>query len=140
MVNILDVDPSDLYAVYGKLDKLQALFKLIEDFGMLYDMKFPDNQHALHSREHQRLVREVANSGVEEVYEALNCLKNKPWNRRDIQTDLQHYNDELADSVIFFIQWLRISGLTADKIFDLVLRKMKVNEFRIASGYMDLEA
>lgn len=72
---------------------------------------------------------------VEELGEAMNCLKNKPWKQTPMPTDQQHFYEELADALHFMLELFIEAGLDADKLFRLYFLKHKVNEFRQESGY-----
>ena len=73
---------------------------------------------------------------TEELGEAANCLKNKPWKQTHMPTDIDHFNEELSDALHFFIELLILAGLdTEEKVYDLYHRKNVVNQFRQESRY-----
>lgn len=82
-----------------------------------------------------RLKDVVGERCVEEIMEAMNCLRNKPWKQSEVETDRDHYFEELADAAHFFIEGLITSGLTARQFFLLVYYKSEVNKFRQRTNY-----
>lgn len=82
-----------------------------------------------------RLKDVIGERCTEEIYEALNCLRNKPWKQSEVETDREHYYEELADAFHFFVEGLITSGLTARQFFLLYYLKSEVNKFRQRSNY-----
>jgi len=72
---------------------------------------------------------------TEELGEAGNCLKNKPWKVTQIETDQEHFVEELMDAVHFLIELLIMIGLSADDLFEFYYKKSEVNKFRQRSNY-----
>ena len=73
---------------------------------------------------------------VEELGEAGNCLKNKPWKQTQMLTDVDHFHEELSDALHFLLELLIGVGIdTKEKVYQLYFRKAKVNEFRQESQY-----
>lgn len=83
----------------------------------------------------QRYLKEAAYRIVEEISEATNCLKNKPWKTTPVLTDREHYFEEMADAFHFFIRWALKSGLTAEDLYKIYFKKSEVNLFRQGSNY-----
>lgn len=86
-------------------------------------------------RKVQIRLKDLSERVVEELMEAMNCLKNKPWKDSFVATDVAHYQEELADTLHFFIELLITSGMSAEDIFKMYFRKHAVNEFRQESKY-----
>lgn len=82
-----------------------------------------------------RLKDVIGERCTEELYEAMNCLRNKPWKQSEVETDEEHYFEELADAFHFFVEGLITSGLTARQFFILYYLKSEVNKFRQRSNY-----
>ena len=129
MVNILDVSIDDLKEKLRGKDKLEVLFQLVSEQNSTWSIK------DLNTKEGQRYWKEILFCLTEELYEAANVLKNRPWVQTEYTVDYNHLYDELADSIWFFIALLQASGLDADKAFEIFLKKWKVNSFRKESGY-----
>ena len=72
---------------------------------------------------------------TEELGEAGNCLKNKPWKQTQVETDVDHFIEELADAFHFWIELCIMIGLTADDLFEFYYKKSEVNAFRQRSKY-----
>ena len=83
----------------------------------------------------QQRLKDFAWRVTEELGEAMNCLKNKPWKQTHMETDKEHFYEEIADAFHFFIELCIIAGLDAEKLYDLYFRKSEVNKFRQRSKY-----
>ena len=89
----------------------------------------------LDSRVTQASIREFAGYTVEELYEAINHLKNKPWKQTDKPTDVPAFMEELADMWHFLIELHIIAGVTPIDVFKEYFRKAFINGNRIQTGY-----
>ena len=83
----------------------------------------------------QAKIRESAGYMVEELYEAINHLKNKPWKQTMQTTPLEAFREELADAWHFFIELHIIAGLTAEDVFAEYFKKTLINVARREGGY-----
>jgi hypothetical protein len=137
----LNVNDANKEEVTG--DKLEVIFKrqreLMEKYepiehmnGLLLTADVPVN---LNDPKGQARLKDFAWRVTEELGEAMNCLKNKPWKQTHMETDEMHYKEEIADAFHFFVELCILSGFTADSLADLYLRKSQVNQFRQRSGY-----
>lgn len=131
MVNIVQVkvDPRELEVD----DKLEAIFdlnrRLLERLGEPLEVP-------IDTREGQRKVRELLWYTIEELFEAINCLKNdREWVRTEYELDVWKIYDEIADALGFLVTVCRYLGLTPKKLYEIYLRKYKVNMFRLDSSY-----
>lgn len=95
-----------------------------EDFGKL-DYRFVQ----------WRLKDVIGERCVEELMEAMNCLRNKPWKQSEVETDVDHYFEELVDALHFFIEGCITSGIDARLLFMLYYMKSEVNKFRQDTRY-----
>jgi len=142
MVNINDVclEESDQYMegdmlmdIFGRQHELMKAYHPIEARnGLLLTDEVPVN---LHSAIGQARLKDFAWRITEELGEAMNCLKNKPWKQTQMETDIAHYQEELADAFHFFIELCILSGIDAIGLYNLYFRKNKVNQFRQRSKY-----
>ena len=89
----------------------------------------------LHSHLGQHRLKDFAWRITEELGEAMNCLKNKPWKSTPMQTDVQHYKEEIADAFHFFVELCILSGISPQDLFEIYMKKNVVNSFRQGSGY-----
>jgi NTP pyrophosphatase (non-canonical NTP hydrolase) len=131
MVNILQVkiSPEELRVA----DKLDAMFKLNEQY--LNALKEP-LEISLDSREGQEKLRKLIWYTVEELFEAVNGFKNdREWVQTQYELDLWKIYDEIADAFGFLITVCRYLKLDSTKLFEIFLRKLKVNMFRLESKY-----
>jgi len=129
MVNIKQVDPTPILEKFKDRDMLEAIFELIGTQNNTW-------QHLnLETREGQRGWKEILFCLTEELYEAANVLKSRPWVQTEYQLDWDHLYDELADALWFFVALLQASGLDAKKTFEILVRKYLVNDFRRRSKY-----
>jgi hypothetical protein len=87
------------------------------------------------AREVQIRMKDLAYRVVEELSEATNTLKNKPWKQTFVATDVPHFHEELADAFHFFVELLITAGISAEDLFKLYFLKNAVNQFRQESKY-----
>ena len=90
---------------------------------------------AIDSRFVQWRIKDLAYRTVEELSEATNCLKNKPWKQSEVMTDKEHFYEELADAFHFFIELCITAGMDAEDLALLYHKKNAVNKFRQRSKY-----
>ena len=65
-----------------------------------------------------------------------NLLKNRPWSQSNYLVDLLQFEERLETLWKVFWKFLgQKLFLGRDKIFDMFLRKVKVNQYRIETGY-----
>lgn len=89
----------------------------------------------LDNRRTQRALREFASYTVEELYEAVNKLKNKPWRQTDTPTDVEAFKEELADLWHFLIEFHILADIDPEEIFRMYFRKTFINVNRQQTGY-----
>lgn len=113
-----------LIAKYHDIEKRRgAIVVDTTDFGNL-DYRFT-----------QWRIKDLAFRAIEELTEATNTLKNKPWKQSEVATDQTHFYEELADALHFFIELCITAGMTAEDLARIYHRKHAVNEFRQRSNY-----
>ena len=120
-------------AVFERQAELMHTYHVIEDRNNL--LQTYDVPVDLHDKMGQARLKDFAWRITEELGEAMNCLKNKPWKQTQMSTDVEHYQEEVADALHFFIELCILSGLGPDELFDMYMAKSKVNEFRQESQY-----
>lgn len=109
---------------------MQAYAKINEDAQLP-----PHLYGALDNRATQASIREFASYTVEELYEAINHLKNKPWKQTDKPTDSEAFLEELADAWHFWIELHILAGIDPLTVFQQYFKKTLVNRHRQATGY-----
>lgn len=72
---------------------------------------------------------------TEELGEAANTLKNKPWKNTHMLVDETHFLEEIVDAMHFFIELLIMIGFTPETAATMYLDKNAVNHFRQGSNY-----
>ncbi|RLI87890.1 MAG: hypothetical protein DRP01_00725 [Archaeoglobales archaeon] len=131
-MNILDVDPGEVFERFKNTDKLSALFKmqreLMKGFGMTDSI-------VLETRKGQEEFRRFVYYIIEELIEGANLLKIRPWTRTEVTVDKMHVYEELIDALMFMIELFIKLGIDEKKLFELFARKYLVNMFRIRSNY-----
>ena len=90
-------------------DKLESIFKKREEFMLLIKEKFPDTYPStwpvnIKEKSSQSILRETALKGVEEMFEALQHLKNWKSHRETEITsfDREEFLEEIVDAFNYF--------------------------------------
>ena len=139
-MNVNDVSDSEveiegdlLEAIFNRQKELMEKYHPIEKAtGLMQTEKVPVD---LDSHRGQARLKDFAWRVTEELGEAMNCLKNKPWKQTQMATDVNHYLEEISDAFHFFIELCILSGLDAKDLADIYFRKSLVNKFRQRSQY-----
>lgn len=143
MEGIVIVNVTNFSSIIPEGDMLETIFKRQQE---LIDKYHPiEEENAGHSLPHapvdinthagQARLKDFAWRVTEELGEAMNCLKNKPWKQSHMITDEIHYREELADAFHFMIELFVLSGFDATSLTAMYLDKNAVNQFRIRSNY-----
>lgn len=131
----VDIPEGDLLTrIFEKQLELMVEYEHIEKdrgFITIAPEQFGDLDH----RFVQYRIKDVNARAVEELYEAMNCLKNKPWKQSEVTTDATHFYEEIADAVHFFVEMCITAGLTAEDLARMYHKKHAVNQFRQESKY-----
>lgn len=139
-MNVLDMDDVELpdgdllkgifEAQDGLLDTYHAIEK--ERGAIVVDRdQFGDIDH----RKVQWRIKDLKQRCDEELDEAMNCLKNKPWKQSEVPTDKIHFYEEIADALHFFVELCITAGMDAEDLALLYHKKHAVNVFRQESKY-----
>lgn len=123
-----------LEAIFNKQLELMKEYEHIESERGFITIP-PEQFGHLDHRFVQYRIKDVNARAVEELYEAMNCLKNKPWKQSEVPTDATHFYEELADAVHFLVEMFITSGLTARDLAAMYHKKHAVNKFRQESKY-----
>ena len=83
----------------------------------------------------QGFIKEEIFRVVVELVEAADCLKNKFWKQEHMETDVDHFYEELIDSFHFLVELFLWIGIEAKDLYTLYMKKSTVNKWRQASGY-----
>ena len=122
-------------------DRFEHMFDLRIQFMEALREKIPDASPELPidltNKEHQQVCRDIALKGVEEMFEALQHLKNwKPHRVKDIpEFDSESFLEEVVDAFNYFFSLLVLTGVGSDELFSAYEKKDKIIRDRIDSGY-----
>jgi len=123
------------------LDKLDQMFDLRKAFMEALQKQVPDVYPEmpvdLTNKATQQHLRELALRGVEEVFEAVQELKNAKSHRQTEIRDFDRaaFKEEMVDSFNYFLSLLIIMGITPDELFDAYTSKDRIIHDRIKSKY-----
>lgn len=141
MVNIQDVNgvvfevEDMLKWIFDQQRRLLDKYRDIENSVLGFELFPAELPVDLDTHAGQFLLKAAAYRVVEELSEATNCLKNKPWKQTQVVTDRDHFEEEVADAFHFFVEFCILAGIDEERLFDLYARKHKVNVFRQESKY-----
>ena len=122
-------------------DSLLNIFESRESFMHLINDYFNDEYPSwpidLSDKESQKVCREIALKGVEEMFEALGHLKNwKPHRSSDMpDIDQEEFLEEIVDAFNYFLTLLVLCGVDNDRFFKAFLNKHEIIKKRLDSGY-----
>lgn len=123
------------------MDKLDQMFELRKAFMTALQRQVPDVYPEmpvdLTNKSTQQHLRDLALRGVEEVFEAVQELKNAKSHRQTEIRDFDRaaFKEEMVDSFNYFFSLLIIMGVTPDELFDAYVNKDKIIHDRIKSKY-----
>jgi hypothetical protein len=122
-------------------DRLSQIFNLRKAFISELKVTIPTampNKIDPTSKEGQKYLRDLALHGVEEMFEALQHLKNWKSHR---QTDVggsfnrSEFLEEMVDAYNFFFALMINLGITEDEFFEAFLKKHDIIIDRLKTGY-----
>ena len=91
----------------------------------------------LSDKKNQQYARDVALRGVEEMFEALQHLKNWKPHRTTENTEFDRdaFIEEMVDAFNYFFSLVILSGFTSDDLFEAYVKKDKIIHERLREGY-----
>ena len=122
-------------------DRLTQIFELRQQFMKNLSETIPTAQPEsidLASKEGQKFLRDLALHGVEEMFEALQHLKNWKSHR---QTDVggtfnkDEFLEEMVDAFNYFFSLMIHLDIDADEFFNAYLNKDRIINNRLKNGY-----
>lgn len=122
-------------------DKLDLMFELRKGFMDALQQQIPDVYPEmpvdLTNKKTQQHLRDLALRGVEEVFEAVQELKNAKSHRQTEISDFDRaaFKEEMVDSFNYFLSLLIVMGVTPDELFEAYVSKDKIIHDRIRSKY-----
>jgi NTP pyrophosphatase (non-canonical NTP hydrolase) len=117
------------------------MFKMRQKFMIALSQKFPaqktDYPLDLSDKHNQQYARDIALRGVEEMFEALQHLKNwKPHRSTEVQDfDSEEFIEEIVDAFNYFFSLIIVAGFDADDLFDAYKKKDIIIHKRLRDDY-----
>jgi len=122
-------------------DKLENMFSLREDFMKAMQETHPDIYPSwpvdVSKKRNQQVLRDTALKGVEEMFEALQHLKNwKPHKKTETSDfDRAEFLEEVVDAFNYFLSLLVLTGVSAEELYDAYAKKDKIIHDRLRNNY-----
>lgn len=123
-------------------DKLEDIFLKRESFMKLIQSKFqdsyPDNWPVnISEKSSQNILRETALKGVEEMFEALQHLKNwKSHRETDVpEIDREEFLEEIVDAFNYFFSLMILIGVDVNEFYSAFNSKDEIIRRRLQKGY-----
>ena len=123
-------------------DSLKEMFDLRQKFMSRMLEIFPDVYPKwpvnIHDKKSQQVLRDTALKGVEEMFEALQHLKNwKSHRQTDVGGgfDRDEFLEEMVDAYNYFFALMINLGVTEDEFFEAFLKKHDIIIDRLKTGY-----
>ena len=123
------------------MDKLQSMFEMRESFmRSLKDRNpeiYPEWPVDLTDKVSQQHLRDTALKGVEEMFEALQHLKNWKSHKKkgDSSFDREEFLEEMVDAFNYFMAMFIMLGVTPEEFFDAYLAKNEKIHDRLRGNY-----
>lgn len=123
------------------MDKLNIMFKKRQHFMRSLKNKKPEEYPSwpidLSNKRDQQHIRDMALRGVEEMFEALQHLKNwKPHRDTDVpEFDREEFLEEVVDAFNYFFSVLILTGVDAEELFEAYDKKDEIIHRRLSGGY-----
>lgn len=124
-----------------KTDKLESLFSLRREFMNHLEAakpgSYPGGKLDISKKESQQLIRDLALKGVEEMFEALQHLKNWKPHRNTDMPDFDHdeFLEEVVDAFNYFLSMLILVGVDSKDLYSAYCLKDKKLHRRLDEGY-----
>ena len=122
-------------------DRLSEIFSLRESFMRelrgVKPQEYPVWPVDLSQKSSQQHLRDMALRGVEEMFEALQHLKNwKPHRDTELpEFDREEFLEEVVDAFNYFFSVLVLMGIDADELYTSYLNKDNIIRDRLKSKY-----
>jgi len=99
---------------------------------------YPDFPVDITEKSSQQVCRDLALKGVEEMFEALQHLKNwKPHRVTDVKEELdrEEFLEEVVDALNYFFAMLIVTGFNEKELFEAYIKKDGKIRERLTNGY-----
>ena len=122
--------------------KLNDMFKLRKSFiDMISEMRpgsYPELPIDISKKDSQQFCRDLALRGVEEMFEALQHLKNWKQHRlTDIEDEFEseEFLEEIIDAFNYFYSLMILSGFNEDDFYKAFIKKDQIIRDRLNNKY-----
>lgn len=122
-------------------DDLKKMFRLREEFMIAICEKYPSSYPAwpvdIAKKRSQKALRETALKGVEEMFEALQHLKNWKTHKKRGSTDFDRpeFLEEIVDAFNYFFAMLVMLGVTPEELMQAYEAKNQKIHERLTGKY-----
>ena len=123
-------------------DKLEDIFHKRNSFMKEIQSKFPNSYPDqwpinISEKSSQTILRETALKGVEEMFEALQHLKNwKSHRETDMpEIDREEFLEEIVDAFNYFFSLMILIGVDVDEFYNAFNSKDEIIRRRLQKGY-----
>lgn len=123
-------------------DKLENIFQKRNSFMKMIQEKFPDSYPGewpinISDKSSQNILRETALKGVEEMFEALQHLKNwKPHRETEVpEIDREEFLEEIVDAFNYFFSLMILIGVDVNEFYEAFNQKDEIIRRRLKKGY-----
>ena len=124
------------------IDKLDDIFHKRNSFMKEIQSKFPNSYPEqwpinISEKSSQTILRETALKGVEEMFEALQHLKNwKSHRETDMpEIDREEFLEEIVDAFNYFFSLMILIGVDVDEFYSAFNSKDEIIRRRLNKGY-----
>ena len=123
--------------------KLEEMFEkrleFINEMKSVMPGSYPSFPLDMSKKSSQQVCRDLALKGVEEMFEALQHLKNwKPHRQTDLskeEIDKDAFLEEIVDAFNYFLAMLIVTGFNEKDLYDAFLSKHVIIKNRLSDGY-----
>jgi len=123
--------------------KLEQMFlkrlEFINEMKSTISGSYPDFPLDMSEKASQQVCRDLALKGVEEMFEALQHLKNwKPHRQTDLsqeKIDKDAFLEEIVDAFNYFFAMLIVTGFDQNELYTAFLKKHEIIIDRLKNGY-----
>lgn len=122
-------------------DKLSIIFELrssfMQDLEATKPGSYPEWPLNISSKQSQQVLRDTALKGIEEMFEALQHLKNwKPHRSTEVaEFNHEEFLEEVVDAFNYFVSVLVLVGVSEEEFFDAYKSKDTIIRDRLLNGY-----
>ena len=122
-------------------DMLREMFKMREEFMKSLNEAFPGTYEKipldLFQKKHQQICRDVALKGVEEMFEALQHLKNwKPHKKTEVKSfNKDEFLEEIVDAFNYFLTLIILTGFNENDLYESYVKKDQIIHERLKNEY-----